>query len=142
MNIYNFRDFLQVTAKTSICILHIASRIRRDKETLFFFKRRLCYCFISRFNYQWIRPTGDTLKKNALTIVPHGWREKLLPYAPERRATRRLCTGRRNKGTGARRSKLKIGRNVQFLPSSDIYYYTCKYMYWWTVFVSWGKART
>jgi len=40
--------------------------------------------------------------------------------APERRAARRLCAGRRGKGGRARRSQLKIGRNVQFLPSSGL----------------------
>ncbi|CAL1683841.1 unnamed protein product [Lasius platythorax] len=40
--------------------------------------------------------------------------------APERRAARRLCARRRGKGGRARRSQLKIGRNVQFLPSSDV----------------------
>jgi len=33
MNIYDFRDFLQARSGTSICILHVASRIRRDKES-------------------------------------------------------------------------------------------------------------
>jgi len=41
--------------------------------------------------------------------------------APERRAARRLCAGWRGKGGRARRSQLKIGRNVQFLPSSALY---------------------